>query len=288
MPSIDENTVAVTAAFRSGTQLDAMNRSITEIEKKIQEDSAVKSCNITISGDKAVLTAYLDKEGEFSTGEVIARWNEELVGVTGMDISIESTGTNMTSMMSGGVEIDLSSRNLQNLKEASKQVEEVMRKTPGIVRTSSDASVVSTKAEIIIDPLKAMNVGLTPVQVAMNLGNVLSGMEATTIKNEGEEYRVMLEYPAGKYDDMNSLLNVSMETPYKTLVPLRDIAAVSYTDAPETLTRVDGVYQIAIKASTTETAKFTAANAVNAAVEDVDYRNICQKQNRIRGHLRRV
>lgn len=271
MPSIDEGTVAVAATFRSGTKLEVMDQSIAEIEQMVAEDQNVNSYNVSISGYKATVTAYLDKKSDLSTDEVIELWNEELAEVTGMDINISSTGSNMTGMMGSGTEVDLSGRDMDKLKEASGQVEEVMRKTPGVIKTDSDVSVASTKAEVMIDSLKAMNVGLTPVQVAMNLNYVLSGLNAATIKNAGEEFNVMLEYPKGKYDDMNSLLNVMMATPRGTQIPLKDIASISYTDAPETLTRVDGIYQVAITAATTDTAKFTAADKINAAVDELTF-----------------
>ncbi|MEG1847923.1 MAG: efflux RND transporter permease subunit [Lachnospiraceae bacterium] len=267
MPTIDEGTVAVAATFRSGTKLDVIDQAIAPIEEMISQDTNVSSYNVAISGDTATITAYLNKKNPLSTDEVIALWNQNLSGFTGMDIALTSVGNNMTSMLAGGIEVDLSGQDMQQLKIASAQVEEMLRTIPGVTRTASDVSVASTKAEVIIDPLKAMSVGLTPVQVAMNLGNVLSGLKATVIKDAGKEYNVMLEYPKGRYDTINSLLNISLATPYKTMIPLRDIATISYTDAPEVLSKVDGIYQVAIKASTTSSAKFSASKAVNAGMD---------------------
>lgn len=269
MPTVDERTVAVTATFRSGTQLAHIDEQIAGMEEQIANDENVENYNVTISGDKATITAYLKKGSPLSTTQVIEAWNEEFADVTNMDITIASTGVNMTNMLAGGIEVDLSGRDREALKEASKQVELAMLQTPGVLKVMSDVSVASTKAEVVVDPLKAMSVGLTPIQVAMNLNSVLSGMEVTAIKNAGEEYKVMLEYPEGRYSDMNSLMNLALSTPYGISVILSDIATVEYTDAPESITRVDGMYQVAVKATTTEAAKYTAKKEIDKKVNEL-------------------
>ena len=153
-------------------------------------------------------------------------------------------------------------------------------RSPGVIKVKSDVSVASTKASVVVDPLKAMSVGLTPVQVAMNLNYILSGLEATTIKNAGEEYKVMLEYPEGQYDDMNALMNTYISSPMGRMIPLQEIASVVYTDAPETLIRVDGLYQVAVTATTTKAAKYTAQDEINSRMDLIEFpQGVSRSQN---------
>ena len=111
--------------------------------------------------------------------------------------------------------------------------------------------------------------GLAPVQVAAEMRNALSGSEAATLTKSGTEYSVRLEYPEGEYNDMNDLLNMTLTTAYGTQIPLSELATVVYKDAPVTLTRVDGIYQVAVTASTTEEAKYTAQDAVDEAMNQM-------------------
>jgi HAE1 family hydrophobic/amphiphilic exporter-1 len=140
---------------------------------------------------------------------------------------------------------------------------------PGVLQTSSDLADASTQVEVVVDPLKSMAVGLAPAQVAGEMYNALSGTEAATLTRSGEEYSVFLEYPEGEYETMNDLLNMTLTTPYGTQIPLSDIAQVEYTDAPVTLTRVDGIYQVSVTASTTEAAKYTAQDAADEGMEQL-------------------
>jgi HAE1 family hydrophobic/amphiphilic exporter-1 len=267
IPSTDEGAFAITASFRSGTKMSTIEEQTKFLEEMAEEDEDIDHYSYSISGDTATLTAYLADDSEITTNEAIEEYTEKLANLTNMDISIESSGASMTSMMGGGIEIDLQGRDLDDLKDAAKQVQEMLNEIPGVLQTSSDLADASTQAEVVVDPLKSMAVGLAPAQVAGEMYNALSGTEAATLTKSGEEYSVYLEYPEGEYENMNDLLNMTLTTPYGTQVPLSEIAQVEYTDAPVTLTRVDGIYQVAVTASTTEAAKYTAQDAADEAME---------------------
>lgn len=271
MPQVDESTISITAQFRSGTRLEKVEEQSIFLEEKVAADPNVENYNIRISDNTATVTAYLSDACELSTAQVVEQYTRDLANVTNMDITVASSGSNMTSMMSGSVEVDLSGRDLDDLKAEAKRVEELMRSTPGVLKVSSDIGEASTKAEVMVDPLKSMSVGLAPAQVAMEMYYALSGTEAVTLSKSGEEYSVRLEYPEGQYEDMNALMNMTLTTGYQKQIPLSELAEVVYTDAPESLTRVDGIYQVAITASTTESAKFTADETIKAAVAEMDF-----------------
>ena len=269
MPSMDEGAFAITASFRSGTKMELIEEQTNFLEKMAEEDENVDHYSFSVSGDTATLTGYLSDDCELSTGQVIERYAKELDGLTNMDISISATGASMTSMMSTGIEIDLEGRDLDDLRKTARQVQEMLQGIPGVLQTSSNLAEASTQAKIMIDPLKSMAAGLPPVQVAGEMYNTLSGMKAATLKRSGEEYEVRVEYPEGEYEGMNDLINMTLSTAYGTQIPLSEIASVVYQDSPVTLIRVDGIYQVAVTASTTEEARFTAQEAADEAMEQM-------------------
>ena len=269
MPSMDEGAFAITASFRSGTKMSTIEEKTIFLEEMAEADKNIDHYSYRVSGDSARLTAYLADDAEISTDQAIEQYTKRLKNVTDMDISIASSGASMTAMMSGGLEIDLVGRDLDDLKAAARQVQEMLKKIPGVLQVSSDIADVSTQVEVVIDPLKSMSVGLAPVQVAGEMHNALSGVEAATLTRSGQEYAIRLEYPADEYHDMNDLLNMTLNTAYGTQIPLSEIATVVYKDAPVTLTRVDGIYQVAITANTTEDARFTAQDAADEAMDQM-------------------
>ncbi len=269
MPTMDEGAFSVTASFRSGTKLSAIEEKTAFLEEMAENDPNIDHYSYRVSGSAATLTAYLADDAQVTTNEAIEDYTRQLEDVTDMDISVASSGASMTAMMGGGIEIDLVGRDLDDLKDAARQVQQMLQTIPGILQVSSDLADVSTQVEVVIDPLKSMAVGLAPVQVAGEMRNTLSGVEAATLTRNGEEYAVRLEYPEEEYDGMNDLLNMNLSTAYGTQMPLSELATVEYQDAPVTLTRVDGVYQVAVTASTTEDARFSAQDAADEAMEQM-------------------
>ncbi len=269
MPAMDEGAFAITASFRSGTKLSTIEEKTRFLEELAEADENIDRYSYRISGNAATLTAYLADDAAVSTDEAIESYTRQLQDMAGMDISISSSGASMTSMMDTGIEIDLVGRDLEALKTTAREVEEKLKTIPGVLQVSSDVADVSTQIDVVIDPLKSMSIGMAPVQVAGELYNALSGVEAATMTRDGEEYSVRLEYPEGEYETMNDLMNMTLTSAYGTQVPLSELAEAEYTDAPVTLTRVDGMYQVAVSASTTAAARFTAQDAADRAVEQM-------------------
>lgn len=269
IPAMDEGAFSISVSFRSGTNTETVEKETLFLEEMVAADENIDEYSYSVSSSSARVTAYLKDDADISTNQAVEKYTRDLKDVTGMDISVQSTGASMTSMMGGGIEIDLQGRDLDDLKEASREVEAMLQKIPGVLQVSSDMADASTQVEVIVDPLKSMAVGLPPVQVAGEMRNTLSGVEAATLTRNGEEYKVRLEYPEGEYEDMNDLLNLTLATPLGTQVPLSEIAEIQYKDAPITLVRVDGMYQVAVTANTTEAERFTAQDAADEAMEQM-------------------
>ena len=251
MPSMDEGAFTISATFRAGTKPETVEEKTLFLEEMVAADENIDEYSYYVSSSSASVRAYLKDDADISTNQAIEKYSEALKDVTGMDISIQSSGASITAMMGGSIEIDLQGRDLDDLKEASREVEDMLAKIPGVLQVSSDLADASTQVEVVVDPLKSMAVGLPPVQVAGEMRNTLSGVEAATLTRNGEEFKVRLEYPKGEYENMNDLLNLTLTTPAGTQVPLSEVAQIAYKDAPITLIRVDGMYQVAVTGNTT-------------------------------------
>ena len=269
MPSMDEGAFTISATFRAGTKPETVEEKTLFLEEMVAADENIDEYSYYVSSRAASVRAYLKDDADISTNQAIEKYSEALKDVTGMDISIQSSGASITAMMGGSIEIDLQGRDLDDLKEASREVEDMLAKIPGVLQVSSDLADASTQVEVVVDPLKSMAVGLPPVQVAGEMRNTLSGVEAATLTRNGEEFKVRLEYPKGEYENMNDLLNLTLTTPAGTQVPLSEVAQIAYKDAPITLIRVDGMYQVAVTGNTTEDARFTAQDAAEKAMEQM-------------------
>lgn len=269
MPAADEGIVEISASFRPGTTLEAKESAMEKLEALAKAEPDVASYSVSIeSGSSASLRAYLKSEREMSTADVVEKWNKETRDYTGMELEIASGGSSMGSgmMSSATTEIDLQGADMEVLKKAALQAQEAMEQVDGVIKVTSSAQDTSTAAKLEIDPLMSMHYGMTPVQVAGSIRNILSGTDVLTVTRDGTEYEVKLEYPEGLYDSMNSLMDATLTNNQGIQVPVREIAQVVYTDAPQTIMKVDGKYQISLTAATTQEARFTAQKTLMQTV----------------------
>jgi HAE1 family hydrophobic/amphiphilic exporter-1 len=269
MATTGVDNMSITIEQRSGTRLEVVDNNIQFIEQMIIDDPDFAGCNLTISGSTATITAYPSDDCEKSVSELVDEYNEKLSGYANMSIVVEAAGSGMTSYLStsSSIEVDLSGEDIDDLRTAARQVEEIMLGVPGVIKTSSDITSDASQAKIKIDPLKCMNVGLTAVQVASEMYNASSGVEVMDMTIGTDEYTVKLEYPEGSYTDMNDMLNLEISTPYGTTITVGDVAEVVYSDVPETLIRSEGNYQVSVTAYATDETRFTASDAISEAVD---------------------
>ncbi|MFQ8981831.1 MAG: efflux RND transporter permease subunit [Waltera sp.] len=268
IPAADEGVVAVTVNFRSGTTLEKEDEALKLWEQIAEEEPDVESYSVSISGSSATLTADLIKKRTLTTAQVVDKWNEIAAGMTDMDVTVASSGSSMSSMMStSSYEIDLQGNDRAELAQAAEDLQAEIEKIDGVVKTENSLANSTTLAKVVVDPLKAMQYGLTPIQVGMTIHNVLSGMNPLTITNDGSEYAVWLEYPEGSYDDLNLLMDLGLDTSFGTVVPLRDIAEINYAQSQETIMKQDGLYQVSVTSTMTSEKIFDAQNAINDLVD---------------------
>ena len=140
----------------------------------------------------------------------------------------------------------------------------------------------STQAKVDIDPKLCLNAGLTPAAVAGVVRNVITGIKPLTVTDAGDEYDVYLEFPKGRYDNLNSLMNVELTSATGATVPLKEVAEIKYTDSQQEIRRSNGIYSIEITATTTDENKNQVQRAVNELPNTMDLgRNVTTGRNQI-------
>ena len=78
------------------------------------------------------------------------------------------------------------------------------------------------------------------------VNTMLSGSTATTLKVNGNDIDVNVEYPDGEYDTLDQVKGIVIPTTTGASVALVDIADISYKDSPLSITRSDKQYQVTI------------------------------------------
>ncbi len=266
MAQSDEGQVAVTVEFRPGTRLETIDAKVKEIEAFVAESPYIEdySAMVNESGASGTIQAYVADDCKLSTQEIVNEWTPALDSYKNQCEIDVSSSSSMGMSMGGGntYDISLESNDLEDLKEGCRVASDAVMRAQGVISASSSLADAATKAEIIIDPIKAAAAGLTPQMASGMIYSMMSGSDAMDVTIDNKEYTVKVEYPADEYVTTNDVYGITLTNTSGAAVPLSDIADIVYTDSPQTITRKDGRYQATVTATLEADAKFTAQDTI--------------------------
>lgn len=267
MPTMDEGMISVTATFRPGTRVEVVNEQIVQIEDLVAADENVESYTLTASAGSATISATLKDDRKMTTQEVVDQWVQDTKNVSDMqlDITMSSSMSMGSSTTGSGATLTVGSVNLEDVKDASEMIQDAVWNIPGVLNVSTDAGASTTQLRVVVDPLSAMSHGLTPTQVGGMLYSTLSGSTAMTVTSDGEEYDVDLTFPEGTYDNATQLLDTEVAG-----VPLSEMATLEYTDAAQTIMKMDGKYTVTVSATCLSDDKAAIQNAMDEFLDTLD------------------
>lgn len=247
-PKSEPNGLEITIDTPGGTTLEE-NRVLAEnAEKILMEDPAVKSYNVTIGGkevDLVTFTVALDTDTE-SGFTVLDRLQSELNQLTGGKIVVNGIATGPP--VGRPIEVKVRGANLETLLESSKAIEAHLTKMSGVYNIESSVTTGVPQIVVDIDTLKATSLDLTPLDITSQLRGEVSGVEATTLKMDGEEVSVMIRPEKESISDMNRLKSLFIATPVGMMIPVQSVADIRIEPGISNISREDGLRVVTISA----------------------------------------
>ena len=214
MVSTDEGIVDVTVKTKPGLSVAAVNDTVSQIENMVANDEEVdhylltygSSGLSTMGGSSVTLSAYLKDDRKMSTDEVIDKWTRETENYKDISVTMEQGSTTSSSMSSTNqIEVDLQSTDYDALKKASDELVEELRKREDVMQVHSSIENAAPVIKVNVDPVLAQAEGLTPASIGSLIYSNLSGIKATTVRVNGEDTDVRVEFDADKYDSIDKL-----------------------------------------------------------------------------------
>ena len=275
IPNNYDGSITVDVSVRAGTKLVVMDERVQQLESVLLADENFENVTLSISDDSASFTAYAVDHCKRSSEKVAELYTTEFSNYPGMDVSVSPTSatSGMSAMGSTGntTTVMLLGDDMDALRAGAEQVRDMMAQTPGVIRVENPFDQSRVKGHLEIDPQRAQNAGTTPAAISMQVRYLLNGLTAATVDDGDQEYDIVLEYPKGKYEDVVSVMDYPIRTQTGKMVTLHDVADVTYDATLPVLTRQDGQYSVTLTATTTDETKYSAANAISAAAEALDF-----------------
>jgi len=236
-----------TVTLPAGTSADQTSERLRAFEATAMADPAVQLVQVTVaSSDYGAFTAgfsantarlNIELKSKKNAAAVAGRLKstlESLYGAGSAQLSVASFGP-----PTSGFSATLSGRDPAALRQASDRVVARLNGDHELTNVKSDLAAEKPELLVAVDPSRAAARGLTPQVVAFAVGGALSPREAGTLGPGGPPVSLRLDPRTTSADSLPNL-------PLGPGTTLKDVATISTTLAPTSVTRVDGVQQVTV------------------------------------------
>ncbi len=141
-----------------------------------------------------------------------------------------------------GPELDVLRRNAEDIKEGIKDI-------PGLIDLHVEQQVLVPQIQIKLNLETAGKYGIKPGDIRRAASVLLSGIEVSDLRKDGKVYGVWLWASENARDNVESLREFLIDTPYGGRVRLGEVAHVDFVATPNKIKRENNSRRIDIKAN---------------------------------------
>jgi len=266
-PNNDPNNIYVYVKMPGGT-----HQNVTDSITKIAEERVYKAIgqnNPDVESIISNVTIGAEEEGFASTGtpfnkgkvsvnfvehkfrttgistteymEIIRR---ETANIAGAEITVDKNGNGPPT--GKPINIEVTSENLENLIADANAFRDYLDSLniPGVEELKTDFEMNSPEIIVQLDRDRAQRFGLSTAQIGMEIRTALYGKEISKLKQDEDEFPIMLRYQKATRENINALVNLEityrdMNTGMLRSIPLSTVAKIDYTSSYAGIKRQD-------------------------------------------------
>ena len=179
-----------------------------------------------------------------STTEYLEMIRKETSDIIGAEITVGKNGNGPPT--GKPINIEVTSENLEQLIEDANAFKAYIdsMNIPGVEELKTDFEMNTPEIIIQIDRDRAQRLGISTGQIGMEIRTALYGKEISKLKQEEDEYPIMLRYGKVTRDNINALVNLEityrdMNTGMLRSIPLSTVARIDYTSSYSGIKRLN-------------------------------------------------
>ena len=255
LPENDMGFIAVAVDRTPGTSLDAMEKSMHEVNKIIIDNTpeaemvysnfgqgeGISALFSTRSSSEGDITIRLKKlsERDRSMFEIQDSLREKFKNLPDVYARFEDRG--QAAMMGGGADImvEIFGHDLDVGEALARQIEEKVKDIEGVVDVETSFKELAPELQISIDRQRVADLGLSTTQIGQAVSTSILGTVATRYRDAGDEFDIRVQLNKESRTNKEDIENILIMTPLGKQIPLRAIAKVEYTKAPKEIIRED-------------------------------------------------
>jgi CzcA family heavy metal efflux pump len=256
LPEIEEGAFVIDYESPPGTSLTETDRLLSQAEDILRKTPEVESYSRR-TGAQLGLTITEPNTGDFlvklrdkrdrSTQDVIselrAKYHSALPAIRWEFPGILNDLIGDLTWSPRPVEVKLFSTDIAFLKEKAPQIEEIIKKVPGVVDTFHGLIVAGPSINLHIRSDDAQRYGMDADDVARQVNTAMLGQTASSILQGDRVINIRVRVDPARIDRIATLGDLPIRSPTGTLVPLSHVADI-YTEPGQLELRREDLRQV--------------------------------------------
>jgi len=279
LPEFNEGTLTISAVTLPGTSLDESNRLGAALERLLLQVPEVTATarrtgraelDEHLQGvESAEIDVNLDMNSR-SKEEVLQEIRERLSLVPGMNVTIgQPISHRIDHMLSGtraNIAVKIFGPDLVVLRDLARRVETVARQVPGAVDVSVEAQANIPTIRVHFDRDALARFGQPAGAAAEAMRTAFVGREVGQIFEGQVAFPLVVRYPGGIQDDLESIRQTRLDMASGARIPLEAIAQIREDRGPNFISRENGQRKIVVSANVSGRDLHSVVDGIRVAV----------------------
>ena len=283
MAQQDNAQLSVTVELQRGTRIEETVKTARQLEERFMllvpeiqmistsagsnDDDGTGAIFSTTMNNTISMTIRLNKKWErertiWQIAEVLRQELAQYPEIIEYQANISSGGPG------GGntVDVEIYGYDFDITNQMAQQIIALTKELPGARDVFADRDDDRPEIKIIVDKEKASRHGLTSATISSYLRNRVNGMAVGFLKEDGDEYDILVRLKEENRNSISDVLDFSIPTPMGQTIKLSEICSVDEYWAPPKIVRKSRQRIVTVKVTPYETSLGELAQAINTQV----------------------
>ncbi|TFG76951.1 MAG: efflux RND transporter permease subunit, partial [Chrysiogenales bacterium] len=252
MPTTDEGEVRLNVEMEVGTRLAVLDVKFKEIaailRREVPEMASIEESiggggwrHGSHSGDFTIKLVPRSRRSR-SSEEIAMGLRRSLQGIPGVVIRARAAGGFFFMRGAGDqerVQVEVRGFDLEKSDALGQQVKKIVEGVPGVSDVRLSRELGKPEELLVINRPAAADMKLSVSQIGGMLETVLSGTQASTFREGGKEYSILVKVKDAETLTIEDLLNLTLTNSDGKPVSLRNVVAVKPRSGPQRIERRD-------------------------------------------------
>ena len=283
MAQQDNARLSVTVELQRGTRIEETVKTARQLEERFMllvpeiqmistsagsnDDDGTGAIFSTTMNNTISMTIRLNKKWErertiWQIAEVLRQELAQYPEIIEYQANISSGGPG------GGntVDVEIYGYDFDITNQMAQQIIALTKELPGARDVFADRDEDRPEIKIIVDKEKASRHGLTSATISSYLRNRVNGMAVGFLKEDGDEYDILVRLKEENRNSISDVLDFSIPTPMGQTIKLSEICSVDEYWAPPKIVRKSRQRIVTVKVTPYETSLGELAQAIQTQV----------------------